>query len=134
MEPISIADSARLFMPMFIDNAKVYMQLAMATLVATVIFQEKTSHAKLMNQRDLVLIGSWIMLLLCIGLSALYQYLAIERMMVALESPMMHSRMPKSLIYSPGRVYAFMMFTFYLGAVLFVVSAARQLLRRQSNG
>lgn len=132
MDQITVAESAKLFIPMYIDSAKVYMQLAMATIVATVVFHEKITDVKLAQYRDWALIGSWIMLLLCIGTSALYQYVAIERMMVALESPLMQSRIPRSWIYAAGRMYAFMMITFYIGAILFVVSAAKQILRKKS--
>jgi hypothetical protein len=111
-------------MAMYSENAKSYIQISMACLVVPITFYRqflgKNPNDKI--ELDTWLIFSWIFLLLSIGLGLLYQYFAIKRVETRVEK-----LKPRYLDKYPGRVYAALLVTFYLGVLFFVISACNRL-------
>jgi hypothetical protein len=113
----------KLLMPLFIDSAKIYLNLSMASLVLTIAFREKVLGINSMRISKL-LITSWILFLLAIGFSSLYQYVATK----LVEARYNCNDYLFLGEFRANRVYGAMMFSFYLGALTFSISAIRQYL------
>lgn len=113
----------KLLMPLFIDSPKTYLNLSMASLVLTVAFREKVLGINSMRISKL-LVTSWILFLLAIGFSSLYQYVATN-LVEARYNCEYYLLFGK---FKAAHVYGAMMFSFYLGALTFSISAIRQYL------
>ena len=118
-----------LVIPLYIDSAKTYMQLSAGALALSIAFKEKVLGQISGLKVGILMLSSWLMFLLAIGASALYQYVAVK---------LLDSLSPypgavwglKTLVDSPGKAYGVMLFAFYLGAILLVLSATKQLFDR----
>jgi hypothetical protein len=115
-------------MKLFIDNAKTYIQLSTGALVLSITFIEKVIKPEGNSEitKDLFLILSWLAFLIAIGFGAFYQYLAVKYLEFMSSSGGAEIKLPKWLT-DPGRIYFIMMLAFYLGAILFMVSAIRRM-------
>jgi hypothetical protein len=115
-------------MKLFIDNAKTYIQLSTGALVLSITFIEKVikPEGNSAITKDLFLILSWLAFLIAIGFGAFYQYLAVKYLEFKSSSGGAKIKLPTWLT-DPGRIYFIMMVAFYLGAILFIVSAIRRM-------
>jgi hypothetical protein len=107
-------------MSMYIDNAKLYIQIAMASLVLPITFYKqllgKSDDEPF--ELDCFLVTSWAALLLSIGFGLFYQYFAIKRVETRIEN--LTARYFDS---KPGIIYFLMALCFYIGILFFVISA-----------
>lgn len=122
-----LVDTSTLFeakgtiMSMYIDTAKTFIQLATSLLAITILFREKVLHEINKIRVTVPLASCWIVLLLSIGAGALYQYRAVKYLDRFSPSPgsiTVFDRLVKLDV-----LYAVMLITFFLGALLFVVAA-----------
>lgn len=111
-------------MKLFIDNAKTYIQLSTGALVFSITFIEKIIKPATTPEitNDLFLILSWLSFLIAIGFGAYYQYLAIKYLESMSPNGGAEIKLPKWLT-DPGTTYFIMMVAFYLGAILFTITA-----------
>jgi hypothetical protein len=114
-------------MKLFIDNAKTYIQLSTGAIVFSVTFIEKIvrPETKPAITKDFFLIFSWVAFLIAIGFGAYYQYLAVKYLEFMSSSGGAEIKLPKWLT-DPGRTYFIMMVAFYLGAILFTITAIKK--------
>lgn len=113
----------RAVMGLFIDNAKMYMQLSTGVLALSVTFPEKVLRETLPLTWCTVL--SWLLLLIAIGSGAVYQYLAVH-FVQSKSTLIIRSRgvlMPKWLVQHPWPLYGVMLFSFFIGVILFIAGA-----------
>jgi hypothetical protein len=111
----------RAVMGLFIDNAKTYMQLSTGLLAFSVTFSEKA-----LGDLRWFTVSSWVLLLIAVGSGAVYQYLAVH--FVQSKSTLIKRShegiMPKWLVQHPWPLYGVMLFSFFIGAILFIGGAA----------
>jgi hypothetical protein len=107
-------------MTMYIDNAKSYIQIATGSLIIPITF-----HKQLLGQKDSTpfmpdnyLVCSWFAFAIAIGSGLFYQYLAVKRVETRVEKT--HARFFDK---RPQIFYFIMLVTFYIGTILFVISA-----------
>ncbi len=108
-------------MPFYIDTAKMYMGLASGALGLTMAFRERIVGAAPGESVGGCMVASWFALLLAIGGSAFYQYLAVKYLDIS--SGATDKGPFPVLADNPGYVYGFMLVSFYAGAVLLVLAA-----------
>ena len=132
------ADMAKLIMPAYIDTAKTFGQLAVGALVLSVAFREKILGETGRKFVTLMMAGSWLLFLVSIGASALYQYLAVKFMIYLLATPDQLKGVKDIWDYAPflapAYIYAVMLVSFFLGALLLVLGAAQQLFGARTPG
>jgi hypothetical protein len=111
-------------MKMFIDNAKTFIQLSTGALILPITFIEKVikPQGSLGITDDIFLILSWLAFLISIGFGAFYQYLAVKYLEFNSISGGAEIKFPKWLT-DREKIYLIMIMSFYLGAILFIVSA-----------
>ena len=117
---------------MYIDSAQLYLQLSIGAIGLSVAFKEKILGEGAKKSISLSLAASWLFFLATVGLSAFYQYLAVK----FLDTELDPSVVPKyftSLVKEPGHVYGYMLFAFFTGAVLLVLSSALELWSRKNG-
>jgi hypothetical protein len=124
---------AKEVMPLYIESAKTFAQTSSAALALTIIFKEKILGVSGCVRTSAYLVGTWAAFLLSVGTSVLYQWMAV-RWIIALRNDPNTSNLPAYPIgwLSPHLIYGAMVTTFYAGALLFVISAAREL--RENGG
>ncbi len=108
---------------LYIDSASTLIQLSCGAIAFSVAFSEKLSGAHALKEKNYALVSSWILFLLAIGFGAFYQYCAIKLLDSRTDNPGSSGLVPAVFLRSPGKIYAAMMFSFFGGAVLFVVHA-----------
>lgn len=110
-------------MKMYSDSAKTFTQLSVGALVLPIVFARQilAIDSKVPLSRDPLLIVTWGLFLVTIGLGMLYQYLAVKSLLADLWEE--YSEASNWMIRDPGYVYGTMMFTFFLAAALFVIRA-----------
>ena len=112
----------------------------MGALALAVAFKEKVlgQHGK--TRPTILLASSWFCLLTTIGAAAWYQYVAVKLIAVNLQAvaeriepwdvplgfPLTHGWL------WPGLAYGAMVISFFLGAVLFIVSSAHLMFARKA--
>ena len=116
-------------MPLFIENAKTYTQIASAALALTITFVRDVLGVKSDEpiQPDRWLVAAWILFLVAIGSGMYYQYLGVKFLEWKSGIVRSHRSWPVYLIKHPWPVYAVMLLSFYTGMILFAVSAIRRL-------
>lgn len=115
-------------MGLYIDNAKTYAQLSGGALLLTVAFAREVLGVQEGEPMplDWSLVATWISFLVSTIAAATYQYFAVRFLEGRSGAPVHHKLdWPRFLRDNPYLVYALMMFSFYLGAVFFTVSAVR---------
>jgi len=127
-------------LPLYIESARSYSQLAIGALVLTIAFREKVLAQEGRMRVGLLLVASWSSLLAAIGASAWYQYVAVKLIEIISRDPTSNpamegvSEFPLSIpVLWPGYAYGAMVTFFFLGALLLVVASARQLLTRPTS-
>lgn len=113
-------------LPLFIDSAKGFSQMAIAALALTIVFKEKVLGAPGPMKVSGLLIASWSCFLVTIGTAITYQWLAIR--LISLKNryepeyfPLTHHSV------WPGNIYGVMLISFFVGAILLVTTSALQL-------
>lgn len=129
--PVPTADfeMEQKIMPLFIDNAKTYTQIASAALALTITFVRDVLGVKSDDpiRPDCWLVTAWILFLIAIGSGVYYQYLGVKFLEWKSGIERSHRSWPLYLIKHPWPVYAVMLLGFYFGMVLFAVSAIKRL-------
>ena len=120
----------QIIIPLYIESAQLYLQLSIAAIGLSVAFKEKILGQKSKKNVSRALVGSWLLYLVTIGVSAFYQYLAVKFLDKSLD-PDVTVKWFKDLVNEPGHIYGVMMITFFLASTLFVISSALEL--RQSK-
>jgi hypothetical protein len=105
-------------MKLYVDSAKVYLQIATGALVFSLAFIEKLFVSGGSIRSDRVLTLSWASLLASIAFSMFYLYLAAKNVDLYSTKPGGLGNIPKSLIENCGHIYGLMLVFFYLGIVL----------------
>jgi hypothetical protein len=112
-------------MEMYSANAKNYIQISVGALFLPIIFSRQLLGIPDGTPMEvgLLLMFSWISFLVAIGAGLAYQYFSVKRIETRLEGI-------KARFFDehPGLIYGTMLITFYLGSVLFVISAIQRLL------
>ncbi len=112
---------------MFIDSAETYIQLATGAIFLSATFGEKVMAKKGRLKVEPFLFSSWIALLISIGAGAIYQYAAIKFLDLKSGFAGSPGLLPSIFLHRPALLYGTMIVTFYLGAILFTISAIRRL-------
>jgi hypothetical protein len=125
--------------PLYIESARSYAQLAVGALVLTIAFRDKVLAQKGRMRAGVLLVASWASLLVTIGASAWYQYVAIKLVELIGRDPVKWSAMdvepefPLSVgVLWPGYAYSAMVVSFFLGSLLLVMASIGQLVRKDS--
>ena len=123
-------------MPLYIDSAQAYLQLAVAALGLTVVFKEKVLGLEGKMRVTRWLLTSWTCLLASIGVGAWYQYVAVKWIAWCYFAPQAAPvQFPLSVfMLRPGPAYFAMVGFFYIGSLLLVVASARQLMSADAVG
>jgi hypothetical protein len=112
-------------MPLFIDNAKTYTQISSAALALTITFVRDVLGVK--DDEPIILdrwlIAAWVLLLVAVGSGVYYQYLGVKFLEWKSGLERSHSSWPVKLIQHPWPIYGLMLISFYVGMILFAVSA-----------
>ncbi|HEU4559319.1 MAG TPA: hypothetical protein VFS20_15790 [Longimicrobium sp.] len=121
-------------MPLYIESAQTYLQLAVAALGLTVVFKEKVLGLEGQMRVTRLLLASWACLLSAIGVGAWYQYVAVKWITWCASSPQVPPmNFPlRVFLLRPGPAYFAMVGFFYIGSVLLVLASARQLMSANS--
>jgi len=117
-------------MPLYIDTAKSFATLSSGALGLTIIFYEKIVGAKPGDRINKAMVTTWLLYLLTIASSAIYQYLAVRFLDWVSCWPAKESALYQSFIERPGYVYGVMLFFFLSASAMLVIAAWRQLPRR----
>jgi len=114
-------------MSMFSDNAKTYTQVSIAALILPITFIRQvlgvTAEKPIKDYLSWPLIASWLIFLIAIASGLLYQYIAVKLVEACFEKSNNFYGGMKWFIDRPEKVYATMMISFYLAALLFVIAA-----------
>jgi hypothetical protein len=121
---------------LYIDNAKTYIQLASGGLLLSITFMEKmVIGSDNLLHPDGFMIISWVFWLFTVLSGVLYQYAAIKHLEIMKDDHdflfydrSWHTIIPRYIYYNPYKIYGVMMYCFYLGIILFTVSALAQVL------
>ena len=115
-------------MKMYMESAKNFITLSSAALALTVTFSKQILGQSAPIVAGGALKATWLLLLLSIGAGLLYQYYAGKYMEVryAPGGPTFLP-WPKVIADYPGAAYGFMVISFYIGMVVFTLSAFCQL-------
>jgi hypothetical protein len=127
---------ARDIMPLWIDGAKNFAATSSAALGLTIVFKEKVLGNNTARMRtNSFLVGSWVSYFLCIGCSVFYQWMAVHWSISLRANPETNERPPYYPFgwSGPHYIYGAMMILFVLGSFLLVVSAARELGRKDET-
>jgi hypothetical protein len=119
----------QVIMPIYIDSAQMYLQLSIGALALTIIFKEKILGEENGIKVEWYLIVSWLLFLLTIGSSALYQYFAVK-FLDSVSDSAAKIRYFESLVRAPGKVYGIMLVSFFSASVLFVITALKKIIQR----
>ena len=117
-------------MPLYIETAKSFAALSSGALGLTIVFYEKIVGAKPGEPVNGLMVASWLLYLLTITASALYQYLAVRFLDSVSCYPAAPSKIYQPLVGSPGFMYGAMLAFFLSASVLLVSAAWRQLPKR----
>jgi hypothetical protein len=126
-EAVMTPDQGKAFaehvMPLFLESAKTYAQLAPGTIALSAAFREKILGEKGGGRFSGLLVSSWLLLLISIGAGAFYTYLGIRIVdyYITGEPYWLHADI----------MYATMMVTFFAGAALLVIALTQQLLQQE---
>lgn len=135
-----LTEFAELVMPMYIESARNYAQLAVGALAISVAFREKVlGHGGPMRPTTLLIV-SWISLLVSIASSAWYQYVAIKLIHMltygiatGVDPYDLPQEFPLTIGWLwPGNAYGLMVAAFFLGAMFLVLASVSQILRATS--
>ena len=129
-DPIILLRVAKETMPMYIDSAKNYAQISAAALALTVVFREKILGESGKVKTNWLLFSTWFCFLLTIGLSVIYQWVAVRWLEYRIEATLGINdwRFPiNHFLLQPGIIYGEMIFMFIAAAVLLFLTSARQL-------
>jgi len=114
--------------PLYLDTAKTFIQLATGCLLLTVALREKVLGDRRGFRPGLFLIMSWFFLLSSILSGGLYQYRSVRFLESISPAPGRQTWFDR-LFENPGILYGMMLGTFVLGASFFTLSALRQIRR-----
>lgn len=129
-ESMTDLDFAKEVMPLYIESAKSYAQLSAAALALTIIFKEKVMGESGRMRVNILMVSSWFFFLLSIGASAYYQWVAIRliehyRNLAAGYDGLYF---PLTIWWLwPAYAYGLMVFCFFAGATLLMLTSAEQL-------
>lgn len=117
---------AKNVLPLYIDCAKAFSQMAIGALSLTIVFREKVLGTSGPMKVSWLLIASWICFLISIGAGLCYQWLAIR--LISLKDGYETPYFPlKYGVVWPGNIFGLMLVSFFFGACLLVITSARQL-------
>lgn len=116
-------EAKSLTIPLYIDSAQVYLQLALGLLVLTIAFRERVLAVPPGRRPGAPVLATWLCLFISIAANVLYQYVAIKHLASYGPVPGKQPWWLEPLIEDPGIVYGMVAVFFFLGAGLFVVSA-----------
>jgi hypothetical protein len=120
----------------FSENARAYVQMALAALVLPTVFLRqivgapagKSFWEQVGLPASIAFGAAWLLLFVAVGAGLLYQYLAVKLVESAWEvgedATVRVPGLPARWANEPRLVYGTMMWTFYLGVMLFLVGAA----------
>ncbi len=120
-------------MPLYMDSAETYLQLAIGAIGLTIAFREKILGEDSTRSLSKSLVMTWVLFLLAIGFSAIYQWAAVRFLDSHSNYPQPIEDYLKWIVQSPARAYYAMVLCFFLGAIFLVFSTARQLLKKDRN-
>lgn len=121
------ADVNQIIIPMYIESAQLYLQLSIGAIGLSVAFKEKILGEQHTKSVSLILAMSWLLFLATIALSAFYQYIAVKFLDKELD-PTVVVKYFTGFVNEPGHIYGAMLFTFFFGAFLLVISSTFDLL------
>jgi hypothetical protein len=120
-------------MPLYIESARTYAQLAAGALGLTIVFREKVLGLEPGRGINALLVSCWVGFLGAIGASAYYQWVAVrlieysKRYLAGLAGDE-EQYFPLTVSWLwPGRAYGVMVALFFAGGVFLVAASALQL-------
>jgi hypothetical protein len=122
MSPDQSKAFAEHVMPLFLDSAKNYSQLAAGAIALSVAFKEKVLGEKAGARVSGLLASAWLVLLISIGAGALYNYFGI--------GIVDHYVTGREISFHSDITYGVMLVTFFAGATLLVLALTQQLVAR----
>ena len=117
------------YMGMYVDTAKTYMNLSAGALGLTIVFREKIVGAQPGQGIHRLMLACWLLFLLAIAASALYQYLGVKDVAKASCLPYAKAGLSEFLSLQPAVVYGMMLALFFGGGVALVAAVWKQLPR-----
>src|SRR5262249_37388110 len=123
LEELSRFQSNSVTIPMYIDTGKMFIQLGTGVLALTVLFRENILGETGKVRLTKLLSFSWASLLLSMGAAALYQYRAVK--FLESLSPYPGRVTPFDRLTELAVLYAVMLVMFFLGTLLFILSAGQ---------